>query len=73
MTMRHIEMHLVENSADLQSAAQAGLDVYDDDHCENCYRPVGDSREAKSFVPFLIILDDKSEWIVCKECADPVL
>lgn len=70
---RHIEMHLVEDSKDLHSAELAGLDVYDDDKCENCYRVIGDSNDSKEFVPFLIILDDEAEWIVCKECAEPVL
>jgi len=70
---RHIEMHLIENSKDLQLAETSGLDVYEDDKCENCYRLVGDSGDSKVFVPFLIILDDEAEWIVCKECAEPVL
>ena len=65
-------MHLIENPQDVISAETAGLDVFDDEKCENCFIPVGDS-EGKKFVPFLLILDDEAEWIVCKECATPVL
>jgi len=71
MTMRHIEMHLIENAKDVISAEIAGLEVYPDEKCENCFTLVGDG--GKSFVPFLIVLDDEDEWVVCKECATPVL
>lgn len=69
--MRHIEMHLLENSKDVQAANNVGLEVDDDEICEECYKPVGEGDA--SFVPFLFILDDQAEWIVCAECASPVL
>lgn len=65
-------MHLIENAHDAISAETAGLEVFADEKCENCFIVVGDSA-GKKFVPFLIILDDEDEWIVCKECATPVL
>lgn len=71
-TMRHIEIHLIENTHDLVLASQAGLDVYDSENCEECSYEVG-VTDSKSFVPFLVLLDEESEWVVCKNCASPVL
>ena len=69
--MRHIEMHLLENSKDLNSANNVGLEVSDDEICEECQQPVGEVKGT--FVPFVLILDDEAEWVVCAECAQPVL
>ena len=69
--MRHIEMHLIESSKDSASANNVGLEVGDDEICEECFKPVGEV--AGTFVPFLLLLDDEAEWIVCAECAKPVL
>lgn len=69
--MRHIEMHLLENSKDVQSANTVGLEVQDDEVCEECTLPVGEVKGT--FVPFVLLLDDEAEWVVCKECATPVL
>jgi hypothetical protein len=71
--MKHFEAHLIENSHDLQLADSAGLDVYDDDQCENCYLPVGDTRTAGKFKAFIIFLDENSEWIICKDCSENIL
>lgn len=71
-TMRHIEMHLIESNHDAQQAELVGLDLYDDDTCDNCHEPIGASHVEK-FIPFVILLDDESEWVVCADCADPVL
>lgn len=71
-TMRHIEIHLIENTHDLVLASQAGLDVYDSETCEECSHEVGET-DAKSFTPFLVLLDEDSEWIVCAKCANPIL
>lgn len=64
-------MHLLENSKDVTSANTVGLEVGDDEVCEECFKPVGEV--AGTFVPFLLLLDDESEWVVCAECASPVL
>jgi len=71
-TMRHIELHLIENSHDLMLSAKAGLDVYDSEICEECNVEVGDNTAGK-FIPFAVLLDEESEWIVCANCATPVL
>lgn len=70
--MRHIEIHVIENTQDVILASKAGLDVYDSETCEECSHEVGDSA-GKVFVPFLVLLDEDSEWIVCATCANPVL
>lgn len=70
--MRHIEMHLIENAEDQRQANNVGLDIADDEVCENCYEAVGES-DKKKFTPFLLVLDDEAEWVVCFECASPVL
>ena len=70
--MRHIEMHVIETPHELGLADQAGLDVFNEESCDNCLARVGEVEDAK-FVPFVILLDDDSEWFICKECAEPVL
>lgn len=69
--MRHIEMHLIESSRDVQSANAVGLETSDDEICEECLVPVGEVKDK--FVPFVLLLDDESEWVVCADCASPVL
>ena len=69
--MRHIEMHLIESSKDTTSANNVGLEIGDNESCEECFKPVGDVDGT--FVPFVFLLDDEAEWIVCAECATPVL
>jgi hypothetical protein len=65
-------MHLLQNSRDIETATKIGLSVFEDDECENCFIRVGDGG-MENFVPFLIVLDDSDEWVVCAECAGPVL
>lgn len=71
-TMRHLELHLINNAEDQRVAQEIGLDVFDEETCQNCLQSVGDSRGNK-FVPFALVLDDQEEWIVCSDCASPVL
>jgi hypothetical protein len=65
-------MHLIETSEDVRLANVAGLDVENDETCEECLKPVGDSA-TKKFKPFVLLLDDEAEWVVCADCAIPVL
>lgn len=71
--MRHIEMHVIENSHDIVLAAEAGIEAFSAEVCEVCSQDVGDSLNAFTFRPFVVVLDDESEWIVCTRCAEPVL
>jgi hypothetical protein len=70
--MRNIELHTIENSHDFIQANEVGLDVSDNETCSTCFDPVGEDVTGQ-FIPFAVLLDDESEWIVCLECADPVL
>lgn len=69
--MRHIEMHLIETAHDVDAASVAGLDILDDERCEQCQESVGVTDDG--FVAFVVCLDDEAEWIVCAGCADAVL
>jgi len=71
--MRHIEMHLIENSHDIVLAAEAGIEAFSAETCEVCSQEVGDNANPYAFKPFLVCLDDESEWVVCAKCADPIL
>ncbi len=71
--MRHIEIHLIEESKDVITANQVGLECEASETCEECFKQVGETPVSKKFVPFCFILDDEAEWVVCKDCATPVL
>jgi hypothetical protein len=71
--MRHIEMHLIESSKDVQSANNVGLSVDNDEVCEECLLPVGEVVGSSKFASFVLCLDDEDEWVVCADCARPVL
>jgi hypothetical protein len=71
--MRHIELHTIENSKDVVAARQIGLEIGDGEICEECFKQVGESPLSNKFAPFVYVLDDEAEWVVCIECASPVL
>lgn len=71
--MRHIEIHTIENSKDVATANQVGLEVAGAETCEECFKQVGETPVSKKFVPFVLALDDEAEWVVCFECASPIL
>lgn len=70
--MRHLEMHVIENSHDIVLAAEAGVEAFSAEVCEVCSQDVGDNS-GYNFRPFVVILDEEAEWIVCVRCAEPVL
>jgi hypothetical protein len=71
--MRHIELHTIESSKDVATANQIGFKVDNAETCEECFQQVGESPVSKKFVSFVLALDDEAEWIVCFECASPIL
>jgi hypothetical protein len=71
--MRHIELHTIESSKDVAIANQVGLEISGAETCEECFEQVGESPVSKKFVPFVLALDDEAEWVVCFECASPIL
>lgn len=70
--MRHIEVHLVESNDDRESLNNAGFDLFEVETCEQCFEEVGSVEDAE-FVSFVVCLDEEDEWIVCAECAEPIL
>jgi|688.fasta_scaffold05142_50 hypothetical protein len=71
--MRHIELHTIESSKDVVTANQIGFKVDNAETCEECFQQVGESPVSKKFAPFVLALDDEAEWVVCFECASPIL
>lgn len=72
--MKNIELHLMDSDGDVYLGVQAGLiDVEDTDEptCLNCAEDVGPIDGA--FYPYVVALDDESQWVVCEECASPVV
>lgn len=65
-------MHVIETVTDLHLADVAGLDIFEDDRCEKCNELVADVDNG-NFRPFVVMLDDESEWFVCKACASCIL
>lgn len=72
-SMRHIELHTIESSKDVATANQIGLEVAGAETCEECFKQVGETPVSKKFVPFVLALDEEAEWVVCFECASPIL
>jgi len=72
--MRHIEIHLLESSKDVVDANQIGFAVEATETCEECFKSVGENPlNPSKFAPFCFVLDDEAEWVVCAECAEPIL
>jgi hypothetical protein len=71
--MRHIELHTIESSKDVATANQIGFKVDNSETCEECFQQVGERPVSKKFVSFVLALDDDAEWVVCFECASPIL
>lgn len=72
--MKNIELHLMDSNGDVDLGVQAGLIELTDTHdpnCANCSEDVGPI--GASFYPYVVALDDESQWVVCEECASPVL
>lgn len=69
--MRHIELHVVHTSTDAEAAVAAGLleDHFYLTECASCGDDVG---AADDFVPYVLCLDDESQWTTCLYCAEPI-
>ena len=68
--MRHIELHVVQTPTDAEAAVAAGLldsHFYLTD-CASCGDEVGATDE---FAPYVLCLDDETQWTVCLDCAEP--
>ena len=72
--MRHLESHVAFNVHDVELAVLSGLvgqSIRDGGVCANDGREVGE--RLSGFVPFVIVLDDETEFLLCVECAQPIL
>jgi hypothetical protein len=72
--MRNIELHVLENNADVGDGITAGLleiEEVDGAECATCAESVG--HIAGTFYPYAIALDENSQWNVCIDCASPVV
>ncbi len=72
--MRNIELHVLENNADVGDGIIAGLleiEEVDGAECATCAEEVG--HRAGTFYPYAVALDDNSQWNVCTDCAGPVI
>lgn len=72
--MKNIELHVMENNADVSDGLVAGLlevDDLDAPECAACAEDIG--HIAGTFYPYAVALDDETQWMVCTECAGPVI
>jgi hypothetical protein len=72
--MEHIELHIVDTSADLESCYKVGLleeEVIYDFICANCDNAV--SHYEEMFYSFVFVLSEDAEWFICEECATPTI
>lgn len=72
--MRNIELHVMENNADVGDGITSGLleiEELDGAECAACAEEVG--HIAGTFFPYAVALDEESQWLVCTECATDVL
>jgi len=73
--MRHIELHIIEADADIQSAINVGLLEPGDLNgapvkCVACSEEVGHVDGV--FYEFAVVLDDRSKWFVCLDCVEDI-
>ena len=72
--MRNIELHVLENQADVVDALSIGLveeDELDGAECAACAELIG--RVDGTFFPYAVTLDENFQWLVCTDCASDVL
>jgi|DEB3_MinimDraft_2_1074329.scaffolds.fasta_scaffold39489_2 hypothetical protein len=72
--MRAIELHLIEDEVDAGMAIVAGLVTPEDladIACISCTEDVG--QVDGTFYAYLVGLDEKSQWIVCFDCAQDAI
>jgi len=72
--MKNIEIHVMENNADVDDGLTAGLlepGDLNDPECAACNSEVG--HKAGTFYPYAVALDEDSQWMVCTECASPIV
>lgn len=71
--MKSLELHVLEQPNDIDLAALAGLiELTDNELCESCGSEVGYDRLG-NFTPICVVIDAEQEWVVCLDCAEPII
>jgi hypothetical protein len=66
------ELHVIHNPHEAEEAEQVGLPLVNTSvPCANCAAPVG--CEGDKFVPFAIVLNEETDWLLCMMCASPAI
>lgn len=75
--MRSFEIHLFETGSDLELALQGGIVTPErvaSTTCSECDESVAYSGEPDKYVPFALTIDeDDHDWVLCVDCASPIL
>lgn len=74
--MRSLELHFFEAQRDVDLALQSGTanpEQLASTRCQECEDQAGYSAHG-SFTPFVLVIDENDQdWILCEDCASPVL
>jgi len=72
MTIRSVELHVIETEHDEHLADLVGLDLPGaDDVCDHCETVIGHRR--KRFYRYVIALDEHGCSFYCLQCAGPAV
>ena len=75
--MRSFEIHLFETGSDLELALQGGIVTPErvaSTTCSECEEFVAYSGEPDKYIPFALTIDeDDHDWVLCVDCASPIL
>jgi hypothetical protein len=77
MVMRSLEVHYFETERDLSLALNSGLVLPEQlarTECAECKDKLCYSDVCSEFTPLVLIVDENDQdWIICDECASPML
>ena len=77
MFMRSLEVHYFETERDLSLALTSGLILPEQiavTDCTECDDKLGYLDIRMKFTPFVLVVDENDQdWVVCAECASPIL
>lgn len=75
--MRSLEVHYFETERDLELALNSGLILPEQiasTDCSECSEKVCYSDPHCKFAPFVLVIDENDQdWVLCEECASPIL
>jgi len=75
--MRSLEVHYFETERDLSLAINSGLVLPEQlarTSCTECGDKLCYSNACAEFTPLVLIVDENDQdWIICEDCASPML